>query len=124
MLLFFFFFGHSYLGSLGFGTFGIVRVWVPLFIFFFYFFFFLCVCESGLGSLPFLFLNDMVFTLFFFCDFCVRICDFEREKYKSKIFVFVFVFVLGFVFVILKWKIKNLKFLCLCLGFWWLLWYD
>ena len=33
--------------------------------------------------------------------------------------IFVFVFVLGFVFVfvILKGKIKNMKFLCLFLGF-------
>ena len=73
-----------------------------------------------LGSLPFVFLNDMFFTLFFlfFGDFCVCVCDFERKKYKSKIFVF------EFVFVVLKGEIKNIKFLCLCLGFWWLLWSD
>ena len=67
-----------------------------------------------LGSLPFVFLNDMFFTLFFlfFGDFCVCVCDFERKKYKSKIFVLV----LGFVFVILKGKIKNLKFFVFELG--------
>ena len=33
---------------------------------------------SCLGSLPFIFLNDMFFTFFFFFfgDFCVSICDF------------------------------------------------
>ena len=34
-------FCHSYLGSLGFRTFGIVRVWVPFFSFFTFFFSFL-----------------------------------------------------------------------------------
>ena len=70
---------------------------------------------SCLGALPFVFLNDMFFTLFFFGDFCVSICDFERGKYKSKIFVFEFVLGFLFVFEILKGESLNLKFLCLSL---------
>ena len=49
-----------------------------------------------LGSLSFLFLNDMFFSLLFFSFLVV---------------ISVFVFVLGFVSVILKEKIINLKFL-------------
>ena len=67
---------------------------------------------------------SMICSSLFFCDFFVCVCDFERGKYKSKIFVFEFVLGFVFVFMILKGKIKNLKFLCLCLGFWWLLWFD
>ena len=52
---------------------------------------------------------------FFFGDFCVSICDFERGKYKSKIFVFEFVLGFLFVFEILKGESLNLKFLCLSL---------
>ena len=66
-------------------------------------------------------LSFFSFFFFFFCDFYVCVCDFERGKYKSKIFVFEFVLGFVVVFVIFKGKIKNLKFLCLCLGFWWLL---
>ena len=64
------------LGSLWFGTFGIVRE----FGFFFFFFF-----------------ENLVWV----CDFCVRICvcvcvcDFESKNKKSEIFVFVFGFLVA-----------------------------
>ena len=85
---FFFFLGHSYLGSLGFGTFGIVRVWVPFFFFF----------------------ENLVWV----CDFCVCICvricvcDFERVNKKSKFFVFVFGFLVP---TLVRLKNKILRFL-------------
>ena len=113
------------MGSLGFGTFGIVRVWVLELLLLLFFFFENLVwvpvwvrCHSYFSMIC----SSLFF--FFFGDFCVSICDFERGKFKSKIFVFEFVLGSVFVFVILKGKIKNLKFLCLCLGFWWLLWSD
>ena len=67
---------------------------------------------SCLGSLPFVFLNDMFFTLFFFGDFCVSICDFERGKYKYKIFVFEFR-----VLVATLVRLKNMILGFLFLGF-------
>ena len=67
---------------------------------------------SCLGSLPFVFLNDMFFTLFFFGDFCVCVCDFERGKYKYKIFVFEFR-----VLVATLVRLKNMILGFLFLGF-------
>ena len=70
------------LGSLRFGTFGVVREFGFLFFFFFFF-------------------ENLVWV----CDFCVRICvcDFESKNKKSEIFVFVFGFLVATLF-----RLKNM----------------
>ena len=96
-----FFFCHSCFGSLEFGTFGFVRVWVRC-----HSYFSMICC-----SLP----------LSLFCDFCVCVCvricvcvcDFEKENKKSEIFVFVF----GVLVATLVW-LKNMILEFLFLGFW------
>ena len=75
------------MGSLGFGTFGIVRVWVPNF----YFYFFKNLVWVRHHSYFSMICSSLFFFFFFFlCDFYVCVCDFERENKKSEIFVFVF----------------------------------
>ena len=76
------------MGSLGFGTFGIVRVWVPIFFFFFF---------ENLVWVP--------IRVWVRCHSCFSmIC--------SSLFFFV---ISVFVFVILKGESINLNFLCLSL---------